>query len=86
MKILGTTIGFRPQNGELETHLDDLCEYLRRHGHQVYVMTYQPLMTKVKAPRRGNVSLKRITRCRIFHHHQETNYRQENIMVPGAIK
>lgn len=52
MKILITTIGFRPQIGGLETHLDDLCEHLRRHGHQIYVITYQPLMTRIKAPRR----------------------------------
>lgn len=39
---------FRPNIGGVETHLDDLCEYLRKNGHKVFVITYQPLTTKAK--------------------------------------
>lgn len=42
---------FRPNVGGVETHLDDLCEYLRTHNHQVYVLTYQPITTKAKGER-----------------------------------
>lgn len=39
---------FRPNVGGAEAHLDDLCEYLRHHNYRVYVLTYQPLTTRVK--------------------------------------
>lgn len=39
---------FRPNIGGVETHLDDLCKYLRIHDYKVYVVTYQPLTTKAK--------------------------------------
>lgn len=42
---------FRPNVGGVETHLDDLCEYLRTHNYQVYVLTYQPITTKAKGKR-----------------------------------
>jgi glycosyltransferase involved in cell wall biosynthesis len=42
---------FRPNVGGVETHLDDLCEYLRTHDHYVYVVTYQPITTKAKGKR-----------------------------------
>ena len=42
---------FRPSVGGVETHLDDLCEYLRTHNYQVYVLTYQPITTKAKGKR-----------------------------------
>ena len=41
---------FRPNIGGVETHLDDLCEYLRKHNHYVYVITYQPITTKDRGP------------------------------------
>jgi glycosyltransferase involved in cell wall biosynthesis len=46
--ILIISVGFRPQVGGLETHLDDLCEYLRGHKHKVFVVTYQPITTKAQ--------------------------------------
>jgi len=49
--ILIISVGFRPQIGGLETHLDDLCEYLRRHEYKVFVITYQPITTKAKGPK-----------------------------------
>lgn len=39
---------FSPNIGGVETHLDDLCEYLQKNGHKVFVITYRPLTTKVK--------------------------------------
>ncbi|MDY6895289.1 MAG: glycosyltransferase family 4 protein [Thermotogota bacterium] len=54
---------FRPNIGGVETHLDDLCEYLRKHGHKVFVITYQPLTTKAKGPkleRKENLEIRRI--------------------------
>lgn len=47
-KILIITPGFRPNLGGVETHLDDLCEYLRTRNYFVYVLTYQPLITPVR--------------------------------------
>ena len=44
--VLMISICFRPNVGGLETHLDDLCEYLRKNGYRVYVITYQPITTK----------------------------------------
>jgi len=54
---------FSPNIGGVETHLDDLCEYLRKRGHKIFVITYQPLTTNVKAPkfeRRQNLEIRRI--------------------------
>lgn len=48
--ILILTPFFRPNIGGVETHLHDLCEYLRGRGYQVYVLTYQPLTTRAEAP------------------------------------
>ena len=39
---------FYPNVGGAETHLSDLCEYLRNNHYRVYVVTYQPLTTKVR--------------------------------------
>ena len=39
---------FRPNVGGVETHLDDLVNYLRKHNVYVYVLTYQPLTTRAK--------------------------------------
>jgi len=41
---------FRPNIGGAETHINDLCQYLRKRGNFVYVLTYTPLTTKAKAP------------------------------------
>ncbi len=54
---------FSPNIGGVETHLDDLCAYLQKRGHRVFVITYQPLTTRVRAPRfesRQNLAVRRI--------------------------
>jgi len=49
LRILMITPFFSPNIGGVETHLNDLCEYLRKKGHTIFVITYQPLTTKAKA-------------------------------------
>jgi glycosyltransferase involved in cell wall biosynthesis len=39
---------FSPNIGGVETHLNDLTRYLVNQGHQVHVLTYQPLTTKAQ--------------------------------------
>lgn len=51
LKILMLSPFFSPNVGGVETHLDDLCGYLQKRGHKVFVITYQPLTTKVKSPK-----------------------------------
>ncbi|NOX97922.1 MAG: glycosyltransferase [Nitrospirae bacterium] len=63
---------FRPNIGGVETYLDDLCEYLRNHGYMVYVLTYQPLTTKVKGKKyekEENLEIRRVSwfGCNLFH-------------------
>lgn len=54
---------FRPNIGGVEAYLDDLCEYLRKHDYMVYVLTYQPLTTKIrgkKYEKKENLEIRRI--------------------------
>src|SRR3989344_1060914 len=46
MKILQLTTHFHPNVGGVETHLNDLVEVLCKRGHQVFVLTYRPLVTE----------------------------------------
>lgn len=62
------SLGFRPNIGGLETHLDDLCEYLTQNNHFVNVITYQPITTKARdLPLEEGENL-RIRRIRWFGH------------------
>ena len=61
--ILMISEAFSPNVGGLETHLEGVCEYLDEKGHKVFVITYQPLTTKVRGPRmekRGNIEIYRV--------------------------
>lgn len=61
--ILILTPFFSPNIGGVETHLDDLVEELKDESFKTYILTYQPLMLKVTAPKketRGNVEIHRI--------------------------
>lgn len=63
LSILMLSPFFSPNVGGVETHLDDLCDYLQNKGHQVFVITYQPLTTTAKAPKfenRQNLEINRI--------------------------
>ena len=63
LKVLIISPFFSPNIGGVETHLDDLCAYLQKKGHRVFVITYQPLTTRAKAPRfesRQNLEIRRI--------------------------
>lgn len=48
MNILQLTTHFSPNVGGVETHLSDLVSALIKRNHQVFVLTYQPLITKTK--------------------------------------
>ena len=43
------TIAFSPNIGGVETHLDDLCKYLTKQNHELYVITYKPITTNVES-------------------------------------
>jgi len=61
--ILVLTPFFSPNTGGVETHLDDLVEYLAKKSYQVYVLTYQPLMNNIQAQsieRKQNLEIRRI--------------------------
>lgn len=61
--VLHITTGFTPNIGGLETHLDDLCDFLVKRNYRVYVITPQPTITKVLGDRiekRGNLIVHRI--------------------------
>ena len=51
LRILLLSPFFSPNIGGVETHLDDLCTYMKKRGHKIVVFTYQPLTTKQKAER-----------------------------------
>lgn len=51
MGVLILTPFYEPNIGGVETHLKDLTDYLRADGgYNIFVLTYQPLTTKAKAP------------------------------------
>jgi glycosyltransferase involved in cell wall biosynthesis len=47
--VLIISPSFHPDMGGIATHLDDLCRYLTRTGHKIFVATCQPIMTKKNA-------------------------------------
>ena len=49
-RILHVTPFFSPNIGGVESHLDDLCVFLKKRGYYQYVITFNPLTTQVKAP------------------------------------
>ena len=54
---------FRPNIGGVEVHLDDLCKFLTEKGHNVVVLTYQPLVSGTNAPsteRKGRLEIRRV--------------------------
>ncbi|MFH1504773.1 MAG: glycosyltransferase family 4 protein, partial [Candidatus Omnitrophota bacterium] len=62
--ILVLTPFFSPNTGGVETHLDDLTEYLTKKDYRVYVLTYQPLMSGIQAQsieKRPNLEIRRIS-------------------------
>jgi len=61
--VLQITPFFRPDTGGMQTHLDNLCEYLRKRGWYTYVCTYQPLKLKIRLPileKKGNLEVHRV--------------------------
>lgn len=63
-EILIITPFFSPNIGGVETHLDDLCQYLQKERRNVQVVTYQPITTRAKGQKvekRGTVRIRRIS-------------------------
>ncbi len=62
-RILLLSFIFSPNIGGVESHLDDLCEELTKNGHFVSVITYQPLLANINAPKfdkKKNFEIRRI--------------------------
>jgi len=60
--ILLLTPFFSPNIGGVETHLNDLCDYLNKNNRRVSVLTYVPITEAIKAKRRetyGNLEIRR---------------------------
>lgn len=63
MKILQITAHYSPNIGGVETHLEDLVSALATRKHKIFVLTYQPLQTKVEwkiFERKDNIKILRI--------------------------
>jgi glycosyltransferase involved in cell wall biosynthesis len=61
--ILIITLGYAPNVGGLETHLDNLVNYLTKNGYKLFVLTYQPIQTKARGKRlekRDNLEIHRV--------------------------
>jgi glycosyltransferase involved in cell wall biosynthesis len=64
MKILIVCPFAHPNIGGVETHLTKLTNYLIQQGHFVYLLTYQPLTTKIRGPaveKRPGLEIRRIS-------------------------
>ena len=67
--ILLLTPFFHPNIGGVETHLNDLCEYLVKNKYTTYVLTYFPLTTRTKNVSRTEKSeCLEIYRFKLFGH------------------
>lgn len=54
---------FSPNFGGVETHLNDLCDFLRENNYMTYVLTYQPLVSGGKglpSEKHENIEIRRI--------------------------
>lgn len=62
--ILILTPFFRPNIGGVESYLDDLCAGLAGRGYRTYVLTYQPLTSRLKGEKcekNGNLEIRRLS-------------------------
>jgi glycosyltransferase involved in cell wall biosynthesis/SAM-dependent methyltransferase len=50
--LLLVTPFFRPNLGGVETRFDGICEFLSKRGKKVFVLTYQPIITKTRGQAR----------------------------------
>lgn len=57
---------FSPNIGGVEVHLEDLCRFLTKRGHKVFVVTFQPLTVKVRASKQEVRSGLRVFRLSWF--------------------
>lgn len=49
MGVLIISPWYKPNIGGIETHLEDLAEYLRMRDYKVFIITYQPLTRTIKS-------------------------------------
>lgn len=89
-KILLISFVFSPNIGGVESHLDDLCQYLIKKGHQVVVITYQPLLSNKNAPSfeiKGNLEIRRISwlRFNLFNRLEKLSLFEIFYLVPPIL-
>lgn len=86
-KILLVSIGFSPNIGGVETHLDDLILEINKRNISVSVLTYTPLTTNIKAPlfeKRENCEIIRIPIIRgLFYKLTNTPILEFLYLLPG---
>ncbi len=88
LNVLIISAFFSPNVGGVETHLDDLCSFLSSRGHKVHVVTYQPLTSRKRAPRKeakGNVIVHRHEwfDCRPFRTLERFHALEFPLLFPG---
>ncbi|VVB86555.1 D-inositol-3-phosphate glycosyltransferase [uncultured archaeon] len=89
-KLLIISPFFRPNIGGVETHLHDLCEYLRIHGYMVYVLTYQPITTKAMGAaveKKDNLEIRRFSwfGFNLFHKLERYPYLEFLYLTPWLL-
>jgi glycosyltransferase involved in cell wall biosynthesis len=73
MGVLIISPWYKPNIGGIETHLEDLAEYLRMRDYKVFIITYQPLTHTIKpaqpCEKKKNFELRRLNwpLTRFFH-------------------
>lgn len=87
MRILLISFVFSPNLGGIETHLDDLVNYLSKRGHKIAVITYQPLISDRNAPvceRKHNLEIRRLPWIKfdLYHRLQQVPILQMLYLIP----
>lgn len=90
VSVLLISFVFSPNLGGIETHLDDLVEYLSNKNYRVTVLTYQPLLSDKSAPiveRRGTIEIRRIPWIKfgLYHKLEKTPILQVLYLVPPLL-
>lgn len=89
-RLLFVTPTFRPEVGGLETRLNDLCAYLKKHEYHVQIICYQPIVTRGRGLRHeadGTIRVRRITWFGgdVFHKLLKHPVLEVLYLVPGLL-